>query len=190
MSNSTAFHRPRIQIIAENKIRAAIEAGEFDNLPGFGKPPRSLTSRTIRIGGSAEAAARRFRGTPISESMIDDYSRRRFESFDTPNWPGLAIESSAHLESGWQLIARLTSRRFTFTDTSVAAAVIFASSRRLAARLLACPRRNFIVTCTVPARSALQGCSDLELVPIQLLTRVHRFAAAPRNIEQHAEHSW
>ena len=27
-----------IQIIADNKIRAAIEAGEFDNLPGFGKP--------------------------------------------------------------------------------------------------------------------------------------------------------
>jgi len=27
-----------IQIIVENKIRAAIEAGEFDNLPGFGKP--------------------------------------------------------------------------------------------------------------------------------------------------------
>ena len=27
-----------IQIVAENKIRAAIEAGEFDNLPGFGKP--------------------------------------------------------------------------------------------------------------------------------------------------------
>ena len=27
-----------IQIIAENKILAAIEAGEFDNLPGFGKP--------------------------------------------------------------------------------------------------------------------------------------------------------
>lgn len=27
-----------IQIIAENKIRAAIEAGEFDNLPGFGQP--------------------------------------------------------------------------------------------------------------------------------------------------------
>lgn len=26
-----------IQIIAENTIRAAIEAGEFDNLPGFGK---------------------------------------------------------------------------------------------------------------------------------------------------------
>jgi hypothetical protein len=28
-----------IQIVAENKIRAAIEAGEFDNLPSFGKPP-------------------------------------------------------------------------------------------------------------------------------------------------------
>jgi DnaJ-like protein len=27
-----------IQIIADNKIRAAIDAGEFDNLPGFGKP--------------------------------------------------------------------------------------------------------------------------------------------------------
>lgn len=27
-----------IQIIADNKIRAAIEAGEFDNLPGFGQP--------------------------------------------------------------------------------------------------------------------------------------------------------
>jgi DnaJ homologue, subfamily C, member 28, conserved domain len=27
-----------IQIVAENKIRAAIDAGEFDNLPGFGKP--------------------------------------------------------------------------------------------------------------------------------------------------------
>ena len=27
-----------IQMVADNKIRAAIEAGEFDNLPGFGKP--------------------------------------------------------------------------------------------------------------------------------------------------------
>lgn len=27
-----------MQIVAENKILAAIEAGEFDNLPGFGKP--------------------------------------------------------------------------------------------------------------------------------------------------------
>lgn len=27
-----------IQIIADNKILAAIEAGEFDNLPGFGQP--------------------------------------------------------------------------------------------------------------------------------------------------------
>jgi len=26
-----------IQIIADNKIRAAIEAGDFDNLPGLGK---------------------------------------------------------------------------------------------------------------------------------------------------------
>ena len=27
-----------IQVIADNKIRAAIEAGEFDNLPGLGRP--------------------------------------------------------------------------------------------------------------------------------------------------------
>jgi len=31
-----------IQIIADNKIRAAIEAGEFDKLPGFGKPIASI----------------------------------------------------------------------------------------------------------------------------------------------------
>ena len=31
-----------IQIIADNKIRAAIEAGEFDNLPGFGRPIASI----------------------------------------------------------------------------------------------------------------------------------------------------
>jgi hypothetical protein len=27
-----------IQIVADNRIRAAIEAGDFDNLPGFGRP--------------------------------------------------------------------------------------------------------------------------------------------------------
>ena len=27
-----------IRIIAENKLRAAIEAGEFNELPGFGRP--------------------------------------------------------------------------------------------------------------------------------------------------------
>jgi hypothetical protein len=27
-----------IQIVADNKIRTSIEAGEFDNLSGFGKP--------------------------------------------------------------------------------------------------------------------------------------------------------
>ena len=31
-----------ILIVAENKIRAAIQAGEFDNLPGFGKPIESI----------------------------------------------------------------------------------------------------------------------------------------------------
>lgn len=32
------FSERAIQIVAEDKIRAAICAGEFDNLPGFGKP--------------------------------------------------------------------------------------------------------------------------------------------------------
>jgi hypothetical protein len=27
-----------MQVVADNKIRAAIAAGEFDNLPGLGKP--------------------------------------------------------------------------------------------------------------------------------------------------------
>ena len=31
-----------IRIIAEQKILSAIEAGEFDNLPGFGKPAAIL----------------------------------------------------------------------------------------------------------------------------------------------------
>jgi hypothetical protein len=31
-----------IQIVAENKIRAAIEAGAFRNLPGFGRPAAVL----------------------------------------------------------------------------------------------------------------------------------------------------
>jgi hypothetical protein len=35
---SGLFTNRAIQIIADNKIRAAIEAGEFDNLPGFGRP--------------------------------------------------------------------------------------------------------------------------------------------------------
>ena len=31
-----------IQLIADNKIRAAIDDGEFDNLSGYGKPIASL----------------------------------------------------------------------------------------------------------------------------------------------------
>jgi hypothetical protein len=39
MSESLPLGSERaMRIIAENKLRAAIEAGEFDNLPGFGKP--------------------------------------------------------------------------------------------------------------------------------------------------------
>jgi hypothetical protein len=36
--NRPLFSDRAIQIVAENKIRSAIEAGEFDNLPGFGQP--------------------------------------------------------------------------------------------------------------------------------------------------------
>ena len=39
MSEPVALGSERaLQIVAENKIRAAIEAGEFDELPGLGKP--------------------------------------------------------------------------------------------------------------------------------------------------------
>jgi hypothetical protein len=31
-----------MRVIAENKILAAIDAGEFDNLPGLGKPSRLI----------------------------------------------------------------------------------------------------------------------------------------------------
>lgn len=33
-----SFSDRAIQLIAEDKIRTAIEAGEFDHLPGLGKP--------------------------------------------------------------------------------------------------------------------------------------------------------
>lgn len=32
------FSERAINVIVEDKIRAAIEAGDFDNLPGLGKP--------------------------------------------------------------------------------------------------------------------------------------------------------
>lgn len=38
MSSQPMLTDRAIQILAENKIRAAIEAGEFDNLPGIGQP--------------------------------------------------------------------------------------------------------------------------------------------------------
>jgi hypothetical protein len=38
MAAANSFSERAIGIVAENKLRAAIEAGEFDNLPGFGQP--------------------------------------------------------------------------------------------------------------------------------------------------------
>jgi hypothetical protein len=38
MNSSRSFSERAIAIVAENKIREAIEAGEFDRLPGLGKP--------------------------------------------------------------------------------------------------------------------------------------------------------
>jgi hypothetical protein len=40
MESSKSFSDRAIMIVAENKIRAAIEAGDFDRLPGLGKPSR------------------------------------------------------------------------------------------------------------------------------------------------------
>lgn len=38
MAAADAFSDRAFALVADNKLRAAIEAGEFDNLPGFGKP--------------------------------------------------------------------------------------------------------------------------------------------------------
>ena len=38
MEPGRTFSERAMAIVAENKIRAAIDAGEFDNLPGLGKP--------------------------------------------------------------------------------------------------------------------------------------------------------
>jgi len=38
MADFAAFSEHALRIIAENKLRMAIDAGEFDNLPGMGKP--------------------------------------------------------------------------------------------------------------------------------------------------------
>lgn len=38
MAGADAFSDHALRVVAENKLRAAIEAGEFDNLPGLGKP--------------------------------------------------------------------------------------------------------------------------------------------------------
>ena len=42
MSSKPLISDRAIQIIADNKIRAAIAAGEFGNLPGYGKPIESI----------------------------------------------------------------------------------------------------------------------------------------------------
>jgi hypothetical protein len=42
MSSKPLISDRAIQIIADNKIRAAIQAGEFDNLSGYGKPIESM----------------------------------------------------------------------------------------------------------------------------------------------------
>jgi hypothetical protein len=38
METARSFSERAIAIVAEHKIRAAIEAGELDNLPGLGRP--------------------------------------------------------------------------------------------------------------------------------------------------------
>jgi hypothetical protein len=37
-SDACPFSDRAIRLVAENKIRAAMEAGQFDHLPGLGKP--------------------------------------------------------------------------------------------------------------------------------------------------------
>jgi hypothetical protein len=38
MDHARSFSERAMALVADNKIRAAIDSGEFDNLPGFGQP--------------------------------------------------------------------------------------------------------------------------------------------------------
>jgi len=87
---SGLFSQRAIQLIAEAKIEAAIEAGEFDNLPGFGKPFEFDDTRYdphwwIRRKVERENMKNLFRPAPtplaefanrFSEKQIDGDSRR------------------------------------------------------------------------------------------------------------------
>ena len=61
--------RRAIQVVAENRIREAIEEGQFDNLPGLGQPiadidepydPDWWIKKWIRREGMSKALAERF----------------------------------------------------------------------------------------------------------------------------------
>ena len=52
------FTRRAIDRISENRIQTAIEEGQFDNLPGFGKPPAPGGAR-IAVRGESETGGAR-----------------------------------------------------------------------------------------------------------------------------------
>jgi hypothetical protein len=61
--------RRAVQVVAENRIREAIGEGQFDNLPGFGKPiadidepydPDWWVKKWIRREGMSQTLAERF----------------------------------------------------------------------------------------------------------------------------------
>jgi hypothetical protein len=61
--------RRAVQVVAENRIREAIDAGQFDNLPGFGQPiadidepydPDWWVKKWIRREGMSRTLAERF----------------------------------------------------------------------------------------------------------------------------------
>ena len=63
------YSRRAIETVAENRVREAIEEGQFDNLPGYGKPipdidepydPDWWVKQWIRREGASKMLADRF----------------------------------------------------------------------------------------------------------------------------------
>jgi hypothetical protein len=63
------YSRRAIELVAENRVREAIEAGQFDNLSGYGKPipdidepydPDWWVKQWIRREGAGKTLAERF----------------------------------------------------------------------------------------------------------------------------------
>ena len=80
-----------LAIVAENKIRAAMDAGEFDNLPGLGQPsplidepydPHWWIRRKLKDEGLASARLHQWALIRKGENVLDGMIEHRKQSVD------------------------------------------------------------------------------------------------------------